>query len=90
MTYVYHCDYCESEYEIEMSILDDHTKPIKDGCLSCGKKGKVWRVYKPSPVFYNMGKSIHTVAANKVGSDWKDVLKGIKKGSGRKNTMPDL
>jgi putative FmdB family regulatory protein len=81
MTYDYYCDKCDKQWE-ESHPIADRDKPVGEAC-PCGKGGTVKRgVCAPSLSFEG---SVSTV--RKAGSGWNDVLKGIKKASGKESNI---
>ncbi len=81
MTYDYYCDKCEKTWEEIHSIAERDT-PVGKDC-GCGKGGKVCRGVCAPGLSYQGSVS----AIKRAGSGWNDVLKGIKKASGKDNTI---
>ena len=81
MIYEYTCDKCDKAWE-ETHAIADRDKPVGGDC-PCGKGGKVRRgITAPGLSFEG---SVGTI--KRAGSEWNDVLKGIKKASGKDNTI---
>jgi hypothetical protein len=77
MIYDYYCDKCNNEWE-ESHKSAERDEPVGKAC-PCGKDGKVCRgVCAPALSFQG---SVSTI--RRAGSGWNDVLKGIKKASGK-------
>ena len=83
MKYDYKCRECEHEWDRYLP-MDDRKIPESEPCPSCGAEGSVYQVIG-CPGFISDSKSTLTRA----GSGWQDVLKGIKKASGKSNTIND-
>lgn len=77
--YDFNCPDCKHEFE-ENVPLADRDKPR--ACPKCGKK-RVTRGVSAVKVNYGGFKDPITRA----GSGWNDLLKRVKKGSARKNTI---
>ena len=80
--YDFHCPDCGHDFE-ELVPLDEREKPRK--CPSCGKK-KCTRGVSAVKLSYSGFKD----PIKRAGSGWNDVLKKVKKGSGRSNTIRTL
>jgi putative FmdB family regulatory protein len=80
MIYTFACDACNGSFEVNVPISDNQ-KPLTKPCPLCGKKGKVYRVFDSATHFYSG--SVHDQA----GNGWKDILRGIKKASGKGNII---
>ena len=80
MTYDYYCDKCDKVWE-ESHAIADRDKPCGKSC-PCKKNGKVKRgVCAPAL-------STDTInPIKRAGTEWNDVLKGIKKASGKESTI---
>ena len=80
MLYDYYCEQCNETWE-ESHLSADRDKPVGQPC-PCGKSGTIKRgVCAPAIV----SDSIHPI--KRAGNEWNDVLKGIKKASGKENTI---
>jgi len=77
--YDFICQSCGHEFE-QIVPFEDRDSPLK--CPSCGKK-KVSRGVSAVKMSYSSLKS----NVSRAGSGWNDVLKKVKKGSGRSNTI---
>ena len=81
MIYDYYCDKCDKEWE-ESHSSANRDAPVGKEC-PCGKGGKVCRgVCAPGLSFQG---SVSTI--RRAGSGWNDVLKGIKKASGKESNI---
>ena len=81
MTYDYYCDKCEKVWEESHSIAD-RDKPVGKPC-PCEKNGTVKRGVCAPGLSYQGAVS----PIRKAGSGWNDVLKGIKKASGKESNI---
>lgn len=82
MIYEYECQECKHQFSKSL-LIGERDKPLSECCPSCQKDGTVTRVFNSLAVSYSGFKSPVTRA----GSGWNDVLKKIKAGSGRHNTI---
>lgn len=81
MTYDYYCDKCKDIWE-ESHPMKDRDLPVGNEC-PCSKRGFIKRgVCAPALSFEGAISPIR-----RAGSGWNDVLKGIKKASGKENTI---
>ena len=78
-TYDFTCKDCGHEFEKNVP-LDDRDKPVQ--CPECGKKKSI-RAVSAVKLSYSGFKENVTRA----GNGWNDVLRKVKKGSGRSNTI---
>ena len=77
MIYLYTCHACNAEWE-ENFPIDDRDKIVGDPCPHC-EEGKISRGITAPGLNYGGAVS----AIKKAGTEWNDVLKGIKKASGK-------
>lgn len=77
--YNYACRSCDTEFS-ETYSMDDRKIPTEAPCSECG--GEIFQKLG-TPGFISDSKSMHTRA----GSEWQDILKKVKKGSGQSNTI---
>ena len=63
--------------------MDNRKEPEQEACPNCNEKDCVEQTLTKAPGLVSDSKS----ALTRAGSGWNDVLKGIKKGSGRSNTI---
>lgn len=87
MIYTFRCESCLTEMDLSLTI-DERSRPLLEPCPHCGQNGAVMRVFNHSG--FHLGGSqtdVHLMAKKKGGSDWNHLLKRIKKGSARSNTM---
>jgi len=81
MIYDYYCDKCNKRWE-EAHTIENRDYPVGKDC-PCGEGGKVKRgVSAPGLSFEGALSPIRPA-----GSGWNDVLKTIKKNSGKDNTI---
>lgn len=83
MLYNYKCRECDHTFD-KVLKMDDRKQPVEAPCPECGAEGSVYQVIG-TPGFISDSKSTLTRA----GSGWQDVLKKVKKASGRNNTIHD-
>ena len=77
--YDFHCESCGHEFEENVPLVErDEVR----ACPKCGKK-QVKRGVSAVKLSYTGFKD----PISRAGSGWNDVLKGVKKASGRKNTI---
>lgn len=81
--YSYKCSSCDHLFD-EVHKMDDRKTPESKPCPACGAEGSVTQSIG-TPGFISDSKSTLTRA----GSGWQDVLKKVKSGSGRNNTIHD-
>lgn len=89
MTYSFECENCGREFTLSLSVMD-MDQPLSEPCPSCRKFGEIHRIWNWSgPIKAGKGgvDSIHSLANKKAGSDWGDLMKTIKKGSAKCNTI---
>tara|TARA_E500000318_G_scaffold108680_2_gene120024 strand:- start:5386 stop:5643 length:258 start_codon:yes stop_codon:yes gene_type:complete len=82
MIYTFACDSCDGSFEVNVPIAENQ-KPLSQPCQLCGVKDKVYRVFDHSGFQHDM---IGT-HQKRAGSGWNDVLKSIKKASGKDNII---
>ena len=63
--------------------MDDRKQPEQEACPNCNEKDCVHQTLSSAPPLVSDSKS----ALTRAGSGWNDILKGIKKGSARSNTI---
>ena len=78
-TYSYKCKKCENYFE-EILKMADRDEPTKQQCKECG--GELYRTMETAGLISD---SMSTM--RRAGSGWNDILKGIKKASGKDNTI---
>lgn len=81
--YDYNCDACGHEF-CEQLRMDDRKIPVQSPCPNCKKSNTVQQSIKAVPFVTS---SISTL--RRAGSEWGDVLKKVKKASGKGNTIHD-
>lgn len=81
-TYTYRCKKCENSFEKFLSI-SNRKEPEQEACPNCNEKDCVEQSLTEPPKLVSDSKT----AMRRAGSGWNDVLKGIKKASGRNNTI---
>jgi hypothetical protein len=81
MNYEYLCKTCNKKWEESRSI-DTRDEPTLQSC-SCGKNGTIVRILNALSINYSGFKS----PIRRAGSNWNDLLKKIKKGSGKDTTI---
>lgn len=81
-TYSYKCDACQEEFDRILPISRRH-EPREEACGKCGKKEIVTQIKA------NANSIVSTVntQGGKVPEGFKDVLRTIKKNSGRGNVI---
>lgn len=77
--YTYHCNRCDEEYDLLVSYDDRDNE--KD-CMKCLYTNTITRIPSWSGGF-------RSDVPPRLDSDFKQVMKKIKRASGRKNTIPD-
>ena len=82
MLYDYACTHCETHYELNKTSTN-RDQPLEEPCVKCGEKGTVHRLLS-MPALSAGG---YRDAQTRAGSGWNDILKGIKKASGRESTI---
>jgi putative FmdB family regulatory protein len=80
MIYSFQCSSCESKFDKESSI-DDRNKPLEEPCPSCGQR-TVKRSITSLNIVHQSGDTL-----SRTDSGWNDMLKRIKKSSGKDNTI---
>lgn len=80
MTYTYHCSACNTSFEKESSI-DDRNKPVSEPCPHCSENA-VKRTITSLNIVHQAGDTI-----SRTDSGWNDMLKRIKKSSGKHSTI---
>ena len=83
MIYEYKCDSCDNSFIENLSIAN-REQPVGKPCECC-EEGTVQRDYG-SVSFHYLG-TPNSYALNKAGDGWSDVLKEIKKGCGKGDTI---
>ena len=84
MFYDYACTSCETVFELNKTSTT-RDEPLHEPCPKCDTTGFIHRLMSaPAITTQTSGKYS---AANKAGNEWNDVLKGIKKASGRATTI---
>tara|TARA_R110001606_G_scaffold114217_2_gene241629 strand:- start:1586 stop:1840 length:255 start_codon:yes stop_codon:yes gene_type:complete len=84
MIYDYYCEKCGDRWEQTMTIAT-RNDPVGTDC-PCGEKGSVKKgVSAPGLNFQGAISPIR-----RAGTGWNDILKGIKKASGKENTIEHL
>lgn len=78
-TYAYQCKKCEHYFEKILKI-SERDEPITQPCPEC--EGEVYRTMETGGLV-----SDSKTPLRRAGSGWNDVLKKIKKGSARSNTI---
>lgn len=81
--YDYHCDACGHEFTEQLRI-DDRKIPVENPCPKCNQSKNIQQTIKPVGF---VSSSISTL--RRAGSEWGDVLKKVKKASGKGNTIHD-
>lgn len=77
--YDYKCRSCEHAFTESRSV-DERKVPLESPCSECG--GEIFQfISGTSLVTDSMG------TLRRAGTEWQDVLKGIKKASGKDNTI---
>jgi len=82
MIYEYKCQGCGHEFSESLKI-EDRDRPLSAPCPHCHQENVVTRVFNGMSIAYSGFKSNVTRA----GSGWNDVLKKIKAGAGKNNTI---
>ena len=80
MMYEFNCEACNRAFEEELPMADC-TKPLKLPCPMCGVEGKVFRIYSNMSFQFEMNNDFR----KRAGSEWNDMMKEMKKASGRNN-----
>jgi len=83
-TYEYRCSDCEHHFEKYLS-MKDNKQPEGEPCPECGAENTVYQSFTTTPKLV----SGVTSPLKTAGSGWQDVLKGIKKASGKNHTIHD-
>jgi hypothetical protein len=83
MQYDYFCESCEEVWE-EKQFLKDRDLPLTLPCPHCKKNGTVKRGFFNTPHFSYAGSMS---VLKRAGSGWNDVLKSVKRASGRQSTI---
>ena len=82
-TYTYSCSRCEHTFDQVLS-MDDRKIPEQNPCPECkGEETVIQRIGAPK-IVTSTGSML-----GKAGSEWRDVLKKVKSGSGMSNTIND-
>jgi len=82
MVYDYICDDCGHEFQL-VTTISKRDEPLDKPCPSCSVEGKVRRLVGAPAVSYQGGRTMQ----QRAGSEWNNVLKGIKKAAGRQSTI---
>lgn len=83
MQYDYQCSSCSEIWE-EKQFMADRDVPLTLPCPYCKSEGTVKRIIRVAArVSYDGAQTI----LQRCGSGWNDVLTGIKKASGKSNTI---
>lgn len=78
----YQCESCGHEFT-EMLMLAERDRPTQEPCPSCGKVGCVVRPIGAPAVSH---RGVIT-PMQRAGTEWNDLLKKMKKGSGKGNQI---
>lgn len=81
--YNYKCKECEHEFQ-EHLRMDDRKLPEESPCPECGKEDAVVLQIGAPKIVRDQGSIL-----GKTSQGWKDLVKHIKKGSGKGNTIND-
>jgi len=79
-TYSFHCSSCEYSFD-KILRMDDRKNPESEPCPECGNLN-VKNIIGSPKIVSSVGSIL-----SKTDNGWNDVLKRIKSGSGRKNTV---
>ena len=82
MRYDYYCQECNEAWE-EVQFMNDRDLPLSSPCPHCKAEGAVKRGISSLAISYQGSKTV----LQRAGSGWNDVLKKIKKASGRDNSL---
>lgn len=83
MRYDYYCSECKEKWE-ESQFLNDRDLPRTLPCPKCGERDCVKRgFFNAAGISYGGSKS----NLSRAGSEWNDLLTGIKKASGKDATI---
>lgn len=77
--YDYSCRSCDNEFT-ESHSVDNRKIPLEKPCDQCG--GELFQRISGTSLVTD-----HMTLTRRAGSEWQDVLKGIKKASGKDNTI---
>ena len=82
MTYDYKCTACEKEWEENLTI-STRNEPCDKPCPHCKTTNTVIKLVSPTRMSYDGAVS----PIKRAGSGWNDMLKTIKKNSGKESTI---
>ncbi|RPG31837.1 MAG: hypothetical protein CBB72_011765 [Muricauda sp. TMED12] len=82
-SYSYECTACGEQWS-EILPIKDMNKPTELRCAQCLQYGTVQKKLT-TPGFVSDSKSV----LRRAGTEWQDVLKKVKKASGKGNTIHD-
>jgi len=82
MTYDYKCTACEKEWEENLTI-STRNEPCESPCPHCKTADAVIKLISPTRMSYDGAVS----PIRRAGSGWNDMLKTIKKNSGKESTI---
>lgn len=80
MIYEYRCNACEHIFDRTLK-MDDRKIPETEPCPECGQNEVKQKLSTSGFVTQSIG------TLRKAGTEWQDVLKGIKKASGKDNSI---
>lgn len=80
--YEYNCSACDFTFT-EVLKVDDRNQPIAEPCPDCHTVGSVTKAMASPRISYSVGDNIMAKAPD----GFKDVLREIKKKSGRSSTI---
>ena len=78
-TYAYQCKKCEHYFEENLKIAD-RDDPVKKPCSEC--EGELYRTMETGGLVSDV-----KTPMRRAGSEWNSLMKRIKKGSGRENSI---
>jgi putative FmdB family regulatory protein len=81
MIYEYYCTKCSEKWEATNTI-NNRDEPTEMPCPHCKELGVKRQVSSPALSYQGAHSTLR-----RAGSEWADVLKGIKKASGKENTI---
>lgn len=81
-TYNFTCNSCDTTFDVRNNIINRDV-PLTEPCKYCGESGKVVRNLDAPPI--TSGAPTHI--GSRVPDGFKDVLRNIKKGSGKHCTI---
>ena len=82
MIYVYECESCNEQFEVDLP-MSENKRPLSEPCPLCKAEGTVFRIFESQGFQTNM---INT-KEKKAGGQWESTLQRIHKAAGSQSTI---